>query len=203
MYSSGVGLAKTAIQQLALKHDRSHLNIDPGLYRFWIESLLRCVKRDSIKSATITWEKPGVRSSAGYQRHERSIRLASGSRPFWTPRKSGRHRGLRARVGADSHTIWSVEDFVEHSPGGLGGRLGQLAGRIAQPGGPGRAGRCPFRRTRPRSAPPDSDRCHFPACTWAAFWICSFTASRLKLAPFCIGGNSMAVWASFATSCWT
>ena len=45
MYSSGVGLAKTAIQQLALKHDRSHLNIDPGLYRFWVESLLRCVKR--------------------------------------------------------------------------------------------------------------------------------------------------------------
>ena len=33
---------------------------------------------------------------------------------------------------------------------------------------------------------------------WTAFWICSFTASRLKLAPFCIGGNSMAVWASFA-----
>src|SRR5207247_955698 len=37
---------------------------------------------------------------------------------------------------------------------------------------------------------------------WAAA-IFAFTASRLKLAPFCIGGNSMAVWASFATSCWT
>src|SRR6476620_11308082 len=33
--------------------------------------------------------------------------------------------------------------------------------------------------------------------------IFAFTASRLKLAPFCIGGNSMAVMASFATSCCT
>src|SRR5215510_2132409 len=33
--------------------------------------------------------------------------------------------------------------------------------------------------------------------------IFAFTASRLKLAPFCIGGNSMAVMASFTTSCWT
>ena len=33
--------------------------------------------------------------------------------------------------------------------------------------------------------------------------IFAFTASRLKLAPFCIGGNSIAVLASFSTSCWT
>src|ERR1700720_96709 len=33
--------------------------------------------------------------------------------------------------------------------------------------------------------------------------IFAFTASRLKLAPFCIGGNSIAVMASFSTSCWT
>lgn len=45
MYSGGAGLAKTAIQQLASKHDRAHLNVEPGLYRFWIQSLLRCVKR--------------------------------------------------------------------------------------------------------------------------------------------------------------
>jgi hypothetical protein len=31
--------------------------------------------------------------------------------------------------------------------------------------------------------------------------IFAFTASRLKLAPFCIGGNSMAVMASFSTCC--
>src|SRR5215831_4661226 len=36
-----------------------------------------------------------------------------------------------------------------------------------------------------------------------AFSICSLTASRLKLAPFCIGGKSIAVWASLATSCCT
>src|ERR1700688_86031 len=37
---------------------------------------------------------------------------------------------------------------------------------------------------------------------WAAA-IFTFTASRLKLAPFCIGGNSIAVMASFSTCCWT
>ncbi len=42
---------------------------------------------------------------------------------------------------------------------------------------------------------------YFPACDCMAFSICSLTASRLKLAPFCIGGNSIAVWASFPTSC--
>src|SRR5438105_3210466 len=30
---------------------------------------------------------------------------------------------------------------------------------------------------------------HLPACDCMAFSICSLTASRLKLAPFCIGGN--------------
>ena len=35
---------------------------------------------------------------------------------------------------------------------------------------------------------------------WAAA-IFAFTASRLKLAPFCIGGNSIAVIASFSTCC--
>src|SRR3954469_7980814 len=33
--------------------------------------------------------------------------------------------------------------------------------------------------------------------------ILAFTASRLKLAPFCIGGNSTAVIASFSTCPWT
>lgn len=45
---------------------------------------------------------------------------------------------------------------------------------------------------------------YFPAaCAAITFSIWSFTASRLKLAPFCIGGNSIAVWASLATCCWT
>src|SRR6516165_130272 len=44
---------------------------------------------------------------------------------------------------------------------------------------------------------------YLPACDCMAFSICSLTASRLKLAPFCIGGNSIAVWASLPTSCCT
>lgn len=40
---------------------------------------------------------------------------------------------------------------------------------------------------------------HLAARAWTALRICSFTASRLKLAPFCIGGNSTAVIASFST----
>jgi hemoglobin-like flavoprotein len=45
MYSSGSGVAKAAMQQLASRHDRTHLIVDPGLYRFWIQSLLRCVRK--------------------------------------------------------------------------------------------------------------------------------------------------------------
>lgn len=45
MYGNGTGLAKTAIENLALKHNHEHLNIDPGLYRFWLKSLLTCVKK--------------------------------------------------------------------------------------------------------------------------------------------------------------
>jgi len=44
---------------------------------------------------------------------------------------------------------------------------------------------------------------YLPACDCIAFSICSLTVSRLKLAPFCIGGKSIAVWASFPTSCCT
>src|SRR5207253_3796846 len=44
---------------------------------------------------------------------------------------------------------------------------------------------------------------YWPACLLTASSIFAFTASRLKLAPFCIGGNSIAVMASLATCCWT
>ena len=37
-------------------------------------------------------------------------------------------------------------------------------------------------------------------CAARAFSICALTASRLKLAPGCMGGNSIAVCATFATS---
>src|SRR5689334_20870031 len=48
----------------------------------------------------------------------------------------------------------------------------------------------------------DDHESYFAIAVLAAS-IFAFTASRLKLAPFCIGGNSIAVMASFSTSCWT
>ena len=62
MYSSGSGLAWTTIKQLALKHDHAHMNIDPGLYRFWIQSLLRCVSEYD-QDYDHRWYKYGVRQS--------------------------------------------------------------------------------------------------------------------------------------------
>src|SRR5207237_7930782 len=42
------------------------------------------------------------------------------------------------------------------------------------------------------------------ASAWAIFFaISAFTASRLKLAPFCIGGYSRKVWSSLPITCWT
>src|SRR5205814_3279758 len=43
---------------------------------------------------------------------------------------------------------------------------------------------------------------YLPVAALAAS-IFAFTASRLKLAPLCIGGNSIAVIASFSTCCCT
>ncbi|WP_165235454.1 globin [Aquisphaera insulae] len=45
MYAGGVGLAKAAIEQLAVKHGRNQLNIDPTLYRLWLKSLSTCVRK--------------------------------------------------------------------------------------------------------------------------------------------------------------
>ena len=43
LFGSGSGLAKSAVENLALRHDRNHLNIVPDLYRFWVKSLLACI----------------------------------------------------------------------------------------------------------------------------------------------------------------
>ena len=64
-------------------------------------------------------------------------------------------------------------------------------------------GPCPDPIGRPCEPPVDLTETYCPACCFMASSICAFTASRLKLAPFCIGGYSIAVLASFATSCWT
>ena len=45
MYGKGSAMAKSAIEQLALKHDHNHLNIEPWMYRLWVQSLLACVNK--------------------------------------------------------------------------------------------------------------------------------------------------------------
>ena len=66
LYSGGSGLAKTSLGQLAQKHDHDHLNIEPGMYRLWVRSLLACVKKyDRKYDATLgkAWEEvlePGI-----------------------------------------------------------------------------------------------------------------------------------------------
>ncbi len=49
MYGAGSAMAKSSVEQLALKHDHDHLNIDPGMYRLWADSLLACVRKYDAK----------------------------------------------------------------------------------------------------------------------------------------------------------
>ena len=45
MFAGGSETAKTSIARLAVKHDRTNLNIDPALYQFWLKSLLACAEK--------------------------------------------------------------------------------------------------------------------------------------------------------------
>lgn len=45
MYAKGSALAKSAVDQLAVKHDRQHENIDPAFYPLWVKSLMECIKQ--------------------------------------------------------------------------------------------------------------------------------------------------------------
>jgi hemoglobin-like flavoprotein len=45
MYGGGSRMARSAVEQLAVEHDHDHLNIEPGLYRLWTDSLLACVRK--------------------------------------------------------------------------------------------------------------------------------------------------------------
>src|SRR6266480_7020751 len=60
-----------------------------------------------------------------------------------------------------------------------------------------------------RSARRDGCFCYWPVPLLAASACCIFfaisalTASRLKLAPLCIGGKSRKVWSSLPITCWT
>jgi hypothetical protein len=63
----------------------------------------------------------------------------------------------------------------------------------------------PFRPLlRQQPLGPDRVKARYsPLRAFMALRICRLTASRLKLAGACIGGNSTNVWPSFATTCWT
>ena len=60
-----------------------------------------------------------------------------------------------------------------------------------------------------RAARREGRFCYWPvplaaACACSIFFaISALTASRLKLAPFCIGGYSRKVWSSLPITCWT
>ena len=64
------------------------------------------------------------------------------------------------------------------------------------------AGRPVWATLRPNgSQPAGQGRTYCAACDAIFLSISSFNACRLKLAPFCIGGNSKKVSAAFAISC--
>ena len=96
---------------------------------------------------------------------------------------------------------------VVHPRGG--GRRGDRRAVLARPALPeGRRGeaegaRLGQTRAAAREVAPRLRQRDYCWCCLIASSIFAFTASRLKLAPFCIGGKSIAVMASFATSCWT
>lgn len=66
MFGGGSAMAKTSIEHLALKHDHAHLNIEPAMYRLWLDSLLACVKvydpkyEDGLTDAWAEVLNPGI-----------------------------------------------------------------------------------------------------------------------------------------------
>lgn len=44
MFASNSPIAKSAIERLTLTHDHNHLNIDPSMYTYWVNSLMQSVK---------------------------------------------------------------------------------------------------------------------------------------------------------------
>ncbi len=45
MFCQDMPLAKVKIERLGTSHNRSHLNIRPDMYRFWIDSLMKTLKK--------------------------------------------------------------------------------------------------------------------------------------------------------------
>lgn len=44
MFASNSPIAKSAIEKLTLSHDHKHLNIEPSMYAYWVDSLMHSVK---------------------------------------------------------------------------------------------------------------------------------------------------------------
>ena len=96
--------------------------------------------------------------------------------------------------------ICSAQADVRYVP--IAGTLAEL--QQSDPAGKRRQiSRKIIRRAAPVTRPPAESNFYYCWCDFIASSIFAFTASRLKLASFCIGGNSMAVRARFATCCWT
>lgn len=45
LFAEGGTYAQQVIKELAVKHDRKHLDITPGLYALWLDSLIRTIAR--------------------------------------------------------------------------------------------------------------------------------------------------------------
>lgn len=44
MSAGGSAFAQTEMKKLGVRHDPSHLNVKPELYRYWVEALMKTVK---------------------------------------------------------------------------------------------------------------------------------------------------------------
>jgi len=44
MYANGSVMAKNKMEKLGKSHDKNHMNINPQLYKYWVNSLLRTIK---------------------------------------------------------------------------------------------------------------------------------------------------------------
>lgn len=43
LFPQGNPIAKQVVDRIRLSHDRAHMNVDPALYRYWLDSLVKTV----------------------------------------------------------------------------------------------------------------------------------------------------------------
>jgi len=49
MFANGSALAKGKMERLGESHDKNHMNINPQLYKYWVNSLLKVIKMQDSK----------------------------------------------------------------------------------------------------------------------------------------------------------